>query len=345
MRIFAHLGTTILVAAGLTAVTPWAALAAPAAASPPAMTVSSQWSGPDGGWDYVTFDAGRDRVYVARTYGVLAIDLASGKVTDHFADGARTHAVVVVPDSDLLLVTNGADNTARIISASDGSLKASVATGKGPDAAVYDPASKAMWVMDHAGGDITVIDPLNATVLATIPVGGALEFAAVDGKGRLYVNIEDKSEIAVVDTVSRTVVARYALPGCVEPSGLALTDAGLLIAACDNEVAAVVEAATGKLLARLTIGGGPDAVAYDRRLQRAYIPTSDDGKLWRIDLSKAGAKVVSSSPTQPSGRTAAVNTLTGEVYVPVAAYDPPAGAGQRPPQKPGSFKVMALKDN
>ncbi len=344
---------TALTAAGLAAlavacVHGGSALAAPAKATPPKAapapalpTASTRLPGADGGWDYASFDAGRGRVYVARTNGVMVIDVATGKVTDHFADGQRTHGVVVIPGSDALLVTNGADATAHLISAADGSLIAAVPTGKGPDAAVYDPATKLVWVMDHAAGDITLVDPKTHQAAGTVTVGGTLEFAAVDGKGRLYVNAEDKNDIAVIDTRSRKLLKRYPLKGCDGPSGLVLTDKGLLIATCDG-VAAVLDAATGRQLPSITIGVGPDAAIYDAPRQRVYIPTGRDGQLWTIDVSGRVPRLLGASPSVKGARTGTVDTATGVVYLPAAEYQP-AVQGQRPATVPGSFFVLVMK--
>jgi YVTN family beta-propeller protein len=321
----------------------FAAFAAAAQAAPAPLTLEARIAGPDGGWDYATVDSAHHRLYVARTWGVMVLDTDTRKLTEHFAEGVRTHAVLPIPGTDILLTTNGGDNSARFLDAKTGALLASVPTGKSPDAAVYDPASGQVWVMNHAGGDVTVIDPVKRSVVATVAVGGTLEFAVVDGKGRLYVNVEDRNEIAVIDTKAGKVVAHYPLKGCDEPSGLALTDYGQLIASCGNDVAAVLHATDGKAAPNLAIGSGPDAVLYDSAHQRAYIPTSEDGKLWTLAVAKSGVRVLSSSPTQISGRTGAVDPRTGEVYIPAASYQPPAVATDRPTQTPGSFAVLVLK--
>ncbi|MDB5429581.1 MAG: gluconolactonase [Caulobacter sp.] len=332
----------LLVAAALCAVPAAGAPAKPSVPKPPAVTIAARIAGPDGGWDYVSADPARHRIYVARTDGVMAIDTTTGQVIDHLTAGARTHGVVVIPGSDLLLVTNGADSTAHLVNAADGALVATIPTGKGPDAAAYEPQTRLVWVMDHAAGDITLIDPVKREAVGTIPVGGILEFAVSDGKGRLYVNAEDKNDIAVIDTKTRKLIGRYSLKGCEGPTGLVLTAKGLLIASCDD-AAVVLRASDGKPVTTLKIGGGPDAAIYDAARQRVYIPSGEDGRLWIIDVKGATPRLLGSVATQVGARTGMVDPATGDVYLPAAQYNPPTEAGKRPTMVPGSFVVLKMK--
>ena len=318
-------------------------LAGSAAIAAPAYSVVQKVAGPDGGWDYASFDPVLRRVYVSRGDGVMVIDADSGAATAHFADGARVHSVVPIPGSDEILTTNGNDNSARILSAKDGSLRASVPTGKGPDAAVFDPATRKVFVMDHAGGDITIVDVAARKASGSIPVGGDLEFAAVDGKGRLYVNVEDKGEIAVVDTLGGKLVTRYALKDCVEPSGLVFTTGGMLIAACANGVAKVLDAGSGAEVATLKIGARPDAVIYDPGRRLAFVPAGGDGTLTVLSIDgPRKVSVAGSVATERGARTGTTDPKSGRIYLPTAQYTPPSAPGQRPGIVPGSFKVLVL---
>jgi DNA-binding beta-propeller fold protein YncE len=318
------------------------ALAA-APAHPTGLHVASRIAGPDGGWDLVSFDDAHRRVLVAHAGVVIAIDADTGKANLAFAAGDRLHAVIPIPGTQLLLTTNGGDNTAHIISAADGSLVASVPTGAKPDAAIYDPASKLALVMDAGSGEITLVDVKAAKSAGTIAVGGSLEMPALDGKGRLYVNVEDKNEIAVVDLKTRATVAHYALAGCDGPTGLAYVSGGRLVSACANGVAKIIDAATGHEIASLPIGGRPDAVLYDESRHIAMIPSGLTGTLAVIALTGAGDNtVVDTIDTQIGARTGAVDPKSGRVYLPTAEYNLPVPAGQRPTTKPGTFQVLVL---
>jgi DNA-binding beta-propeller fold protein YncE len=322
--------------------------AAPAALAGPAtgasgLKIVARIPGPDGGWDYASFDPVRRRLYVTHGLSVMMVAADTGAVTPAFAAGLGLHAVVPVRAHDVIVTTNSGDNSARIISAADGKLIASVATGTKPDAAVLDAASGLVVVANGASGDVTLVDVKARKSVGLIPVGGALEFTQTDGRGRLFINVENKNEIAVVDIAARKVVARWPLAGCDGPSGLAYVAANRLISSCSNGVAPITDAATGKLIASLKIGRGPDSVLYDPVRKLAYIPCGRDAVLEVIALS--GPKnntIIDTVATQTGARTGAVDTKTGRVYLPAAQYDPPAVAGQRPKMKPGTFEVLVL---
>jgi len=305
------------------------------------LQVVERLNGPDGGWDYASYDPVRRRIYVAHGTVVLSVDLATGKLNDNFGPGNRLHEVVVVPGRDLLVTTNSGDSTAKILKASDGALLKSLSVAPDPDGAAYDPASGLVVVVNGDSGMLTLIDPVRRTVAGTIKVGDHLEFGQPDGKGRFYVNVEDKGQVAVVDLKARKVLGRYDMAGCQRPTGLAYVEGGRLISSCAG-VAKIPDAASGKELASLKIGGFPDAVLYDPGRHLAYIPTALDGRLWVIALSgKDNNSIVESVPTQPGARTGAVDLKTGRIYLPTARYGP-IEPGKRPQPKPGTFQVLVL---
>ncbi len=317
------------------------AVGAPAAGSS-GLKVTARIAGPDGGWDYASFDPARRRVYVAHGASVMAIDADTGKVTATFAAGSHLHAVVPVPGTDLIVTTNSGDDTARVLAAADGRLIASIPTAKGPDGAAYDPSTGLVMVIDGDSGEVTLVDPKAGKAVGSIHVGDGLEYPAADGKGRLYVNVEDKNEIAVVDIAARKAIARYPLGDCHGPTGLALVAGNRLISACANGVAKIVDAPSGRVIATLKIGAGPDAVLYDEIRGLAYIPSGRTGTLAVIALSgKDNNTIVDTVPTQTGARTGAVDPKTGKIYLPAAQFLP-AAAGKRPAPKPGTFEVLVL---
>src|SRR5947209_697182 len=218
--------------------------AAPAAAAVPNYHVVAQLPAGDGGWDILSVDPVDQRLYVGRPDGVTAIDLRTGKATDRIVPGQRVHAALAIPGTHEVISTNGESNTATLFDGRTGRIRATIPTGKKPDAAAYDPATRTLWVMDPGSGEATVIDPVMAKVLATVAIGGSLEFAAPDARGRMYVNVEDKNEVAVLDTKARKVVARFPLAGCDGPTGIVYA-AGEIVSACGNGVA-VVSAPDGR---------------------------------------------------------------------------------------------------
>jgi len=307
------------------------------------LKVIARIAGPDGGWDYASFDSARGRVYIAHGAQVMVIEAGSGAVIPRFADGDHLHAVVPVPGADRLVTTNSGDATARIISAADGRLIASLPTAADPDGAGYDPSTGFVLVMDGEGQEVTLVDPVGERVAGSIPMNGKLEFPAVDAKGRLFVNVEDKNEIAVVDIGARKVTRHYPLTGCQAPTGLAYVAGERLIAACSDGAVKILSARDGAEIASLATGRGPDAVIYDAGRALAYVPSGAQGELAVIALTgPANNTLIATVPTQKGARTGAVDSTSGRLYLPAADFLPPASPGARAKPKPGTFIVLVL---
>jgi DNA-binding beta-propeller fold protein YncE len=298
--------------------------------------------GPDGGWDLAAIDPETRRLYVAHGDSVMAVDLDSLKVNPKFVEGQRLHAVLPLPDGKALS-TNGGNNTATIFEAATGKTIASVPTGQNPDAAIFDTASGLALILNGKSGDVTLIDPKTGTSPGRIAIGGKLELPAIDGQGRAYINIEDTAEIAVVDIAGRKVVTRYPLPGCEEPSGLALDPAsGMLVTSCANGKALVLNAKDGKVVTTLTIGLRPDTVIFDPSRKVFFIPCGE-GSLAVIG-EKAGAApiVIATIPTANGARTGALDAKTGRLYLPTADFEEPKPGERRHPVIPGTFRILIV---
>jgi len=306
-----------------------AAAGLPAAAAP-TYAETGQVAGPDGGWDYASFDPVHRRLFISRSNGLTALDVDSGALIGHLADGQRTHEPLVLPGGDAVLLTNGGGGNALLLNAADGKLIAAIPTAPFPDGATYDPDS-GFAVTTSGTGTATILDPVAKTEVGTIAVGGGLEFPAADGRGHVFINIESANQIAVLDVKAKTVTARYALTGCDGPSGLAYApDADVLVAACSNNVAVVVAAKTGAVVATLPIGKGPDSTLYDPARKLIFIPCGRDGVLEVIDVgSGPDAKVIQTVKTELGARTGAVDPKTGKIYLPAASYGPPPAGRKR----------------
>lgn len=329
-----------------------AAFVAAGAVAAPSYSVTGHIKIDDGGWDYASFEPVHGRVFISRSAGaVTVVDVAAKTASTLTIPGSgRMHESLPLNQGALLLVTDGTANVAHLIDPASGASVADVPTGTKPDAAVFDPASGLALVMNGKSGDVTFIDPVAHAAVATVAVGGALEFAAVDGAGKAFVNIEDQNQIGVIDTKAHTLVGHYALAGCENPSGLAYAPigtkrgAGVLIAACANKVAKVIDAANGHDVATLTIGAGPDAVIYDPKRKLAFIPCGRDGVLEVIAVSDAKhIAIVQTVTTQVGARTGAVDPATGALYLPTAQFQPPATpGGGRAAVIPGTFELLVV---
>jgi hypothetical protein len=272
--------------------------------------------------DHAAVDPVLRQLYVARGFGVTAVDLDSGKTTRQLVPGQHVHAVVPLPGGKVLS-TNGDADTATLFEGKSGKVIAELVTGKEPDAAVYDPASDQVLVINAKDGTATVIDPVRARAVDTVRIGGNLEFAVADGSGHVFVNIEDEGSVAVIDTRSKTVVSHYDLPGCDRPTGLGLDPgAGILLAACANRIAVALHAADGTSAgAPIAIDRRPDAVIFDPVHRRFLIPCGQDGTLIVIaESADRGVVAVASIKTAVGAHTGAIDPKTGLIYLPTADY-------------------------
>ena len=196
-------------------------------------------------------------------------------------------------------------------------------------------------VMDHAGGQVELIDPKAHRVVGTIDVIGDMEAAAVSA-GRAYVNVGDKNEIAVINIAGRKVIDRWALPGCDAPTGIALiADGKRLMAACDGS-SVIVDIAKGKVVQALPTGRGADGIAYGARRKLAFVPAGRDGTLAVIDVHADRAKIAQTLPNQASSRTIAIDPASGRLYIPAAKFTKALPTGGRPAMVLGSFVVLVI---
>ena len=315
-----------------------------AAADPaPAYAVTDRIKAPDGGWDYVSFDPAHRRLYVSRAGGVLALDVDSGALTPHLTNAQKTHESLPLNGGAMVLVTDSGTNSAHLIDAMTGASLAEVPTGQKPDSATFDAGSGLALAMNGKSGDATLIDPVARKAVGSIVIGGALEASDSDGAGKVFVNIEDQNQIAVLDVKAHAVAARYPLKGCEGPTGLAYAkDAGVLISACANRVAKVIRASDGQDLATLAIGAGPDSVIYDAERRLAFIPCGRDGVLEVIAVHGPGdVAIVQTVKTQMGARTGAVDPRSGKLYLPTARFMP-SPSGGRPVAAPGTFEILVV---
>ena len=318
-----------------------AAVAKPAGA--PRYHVAATIAGPDGGWDFASVDADRGRLYIARSNAVSVVDLADGKMRQ-LAPAQRGHAVVVLDGGATIFETDGGTGLGRFISADDGKVLAEVATGKKPDAALFDPVSGRIAVMNPGDGMVALVDPVARKLVASFKVAGGLEFAVADGRGGAFANLEDAGAIAHIDLKAGKLLGTMKLAGCEGPTGLALVAHGTrLISACANGVAVVVDAKTGRMVATLPIGRDPDAVLVDEARGLAFIPCGGSGTLVALSIADADHIAVAGTiATQIGAKTGAIDPRTGRIYLPTATLAAPEPGAKRGKPVPGSFVVLVV---
>ena len=198
--------------------------------------------------------------------------------------------------------------------------------------------------MNPGDGSLTLIDPKSRAAVGSITVGGSLELGASDGKGRIFINVEDRNDVAVIDLKSRKLVTRVPLAGCDGPTGIAyLALSRTMLSSCANGVAAVTDAQTQKVTHLLPIGAGPDTVLYDAKRKLAFVPAGRSGELDMFSDSPKGVSPAGKITTQLGARTAALDEKTGRIYLPAAEYMPPDKPGGRPQAKPGTAVVVVVE--
>jgi YVTN family beta-propeller protein len=295
--------------------------------------------GGEGAWDYITYDPDGDRVFVGHSNEITVIDAHTGKKTGSIpAVGA--HGVALVPDKNLGFSTNGRAGTVTAFDLKTLAVKQDIKAGQNPDAIIYDPYSKQVIVMNGRSKEVMVIDPDSLKVVATIPLGGKLEAATAE-PGHVYVNVEDLSEIASIDSKTWKEDHRWKLTGCEEPSGMGIDEKQhRLFSVCDNKKMVVVDATNGQILATLDTGEGTDGGGFDPGLGYAFASNGRDATLTVVKEDNGKYVVAGNVPTQQGARTMAVDPKSHRVFLPTAELGPPAQGQRWPSVKPGTFSVL-----
>jgi YVTN family beta-propeller protein len=303
--------------------------------------------GGEGGWDYLTVDSSAHRLYISRSTHVMIVDTVTGNVVGDIPDTPGVHGIALAPELGRGFISNGKANTASIFDIKTLKVIAQVKTGENPDAILYDPFSQRVFTFNGKSKDATVFEAKSGTVLGTIALRGKPEFAATDDQGRIFVNIEDTSEVVELDSKKLTVTKRLSLSPCAEPTGMALDrEHHRFYSGCRNKVMAVLDADAGKVIAAVPIGEGVDAVAYDAGTGLAF-SSNGEGTLTIVRERSPGTFDAETIPTQRGARTLALDTKTGKLYLPAAEFapvpaSPPGAPKPRPAMIKDSFAVLVV---
>jgi YVTN family beta-propeller protein len=222
-----------------------------------------------------------------------------------------------------------------------------VDTGKNPDAIAYEPAKGEVYIFNHSGTSVTVIEAKSAKVVSTIELGGTPEFAVADSAaGRVYCNLEDKSEVVAIDSAKHEVVSRWSLAPGKEPTGIALDAAHhRLFAACNNKMMVMLNTETGKVVTTVPIGSGTDGCAFDPGTQLAFASCGEGVTTIAKEETPDKLTVVQTLKTEPRARTMEVDPRTHRIYLPCAQFQPapspsPGASPGRPTVVPNTFKLL-----
>jgi YVTN family beta-propeller protein len=307
--------------------------------------------GGDGGWDTLAYDAAGNRLFISRATRVQVVDMGSGKPLTEIPGTAGVHGIALAPELGKGYTSNGKENTVTVFDLKNLQQISKLGiSGDNPDAILYEPVTKRVFTFNGKSHDATVIDAATDKVLGTIALDGKPEDAVADGRGGVYVNIEDKSELAHIDAAKSAVLDTWSLAPCTEPSGLAMDIKNRrLFSGCHNKLMVVTDADSGKLLASLPIGEGVDGCSFDAGSQLAF-SSNGDGTLTVVHEDTPDKYVVAQDAvTQKFARTMTLNPGNHDVYLVTAEVqilplpaDAPAGTRPQRNVLPGTFTVLVM---
>ncbi|MDQ2752766.1 MAG: YncE family protein [Bacteroidota bacterium] len=297
-----------------------------------------------GGWDYIFVDTASNKLYVSHGMQVNVLDKTTGDSLGVISHTNGVHGIAVVHSVNKGFTSNGRSNNVTVFDLKTLQVVDSIATGENPDAIFWDDYSNTIITCNGRSKNLSVIDPSTDKVVATIDVKGKPETAVSDGKGKVFINNEDKSEIEVVDITKHELIASWPIAPGTSPSGLAIDrSTKRLFAGCDNKLMMVIDATNGKVVAQVPIGDGCDGTAFNRNTKMAY-SSNGEGTLTMVkETSKDKFDVVANVPTKRGARTCTVDTKTATVYLPTADFGTAAAGERRAPMIPGTFQILVVK--
>jgi len=302
----------------------------------------------EGGWDYITYDAVGGRLFVAHATKVDVLDARAGKVIGQIPKTPGVHGIALVQEAGKGYISAGEVNTVIEFDLKTLNVVGHIPTGTKPDAIVYDEGSRRVLVSNGDSNDLTVVDPFHGRSIGPIALGGAPEYIVGDGKGTIWVNLEDKNETLMVDPKAMAVKKRFKLPGCDEPASLDMdrTTRRLFIG-CGNKKLTVLDADSGKVVSQFPIGDHVDATIFDPA-RRLVFTSTGDGKITVVREDSADKfTVVDTITTQHGAKTMAYDASSGRIFLPTVEGVPSTATGppsaKRGMYKPGPFVVLVVE--
>jgi YVTN family beta-propeller protein len=324
-----------------------------AAGAPPATAQSYHVTntillGGDGGWDYLTFDSASHRLFIARQSRIMVVNPDNGTVLGEIPGINGAHGVALAANGRGF-ATSGRDSSVVMFDLKTLAVEGRIPAGDDADAILYDPGTRRIYTFNGDAGTSTVIDPGTGKAVATIPLGGKPEFGVAAGDGILFVNIEDRAKVAEIDGAAGKVKRQWSLAPCESPTGLAIDRAHhLLFSGCRNQLMAVSDASSGRLLTTVPIGEGVDGCAFDPGTQLAFA-SNGDGTLTVIhEDSPRKFSVLANVDTRRGARTLALDEQSHRVFTVTAELGPaPEPTSEHPHPRPsivpGTFALMTLE--
>jgi DNA-binding beta-propeller fold protein YncE len=302
--------------------------------------------GGEGSYDLLCVDSGARRLYLSHATRVEVLDADTGKKVGEIAPANGVHGIAVAPEFNHGFITNGKDNTVTMFDLKTlQALKVIPIQGKKPDALDYDAETKQVFVCNSGSGDLAVIDAGTGEFKAKVALSEGLEGLVFDGRGRMFVNDEDKSVVFVVDTHALKLIATWPLAPGEGPTGLAIDRThDRLFSACGNGKFVVLNSDTGAILTILPIDKSPDGAAFDPATGRAFAPCRGGTLTVVQEESPDKFSVLQTVATQWGAKTIALDEKTGRIFLPTAKFGPlpTDGSSHHPPVLPDTFTVLVV---
>jgi len=300
-----------------------------------------------GGWDYLAIDSSKHRLFISRGNRIMVVDTQTGILLTEIPGIQRSHGIALAPEFNKGFATDGAGS---VLIFDYTTLKQidSVKTDKGSDGVIYDPSSKRIFAMNGDPNTASVIDAASGKLIGTVPLGGGPEFTAADGKGYVFVNLEDKNALAKINARTLKVEQTWPLAPCESPSGLAIDAANeRLIVGCHNKLMVFVDGNSGKVIGTVPIGQGVDANRFDPGTGFAFASCGDGTITVAHEDSADKFSAVDVIATQRGARTMEVDPATHNVYTVTAEFGPaPAATADNPRPRPSivpdSFALLVF---
>jgi YVTN family beta-propeller protein len=269
-----------------------------------------------GKWDYLTVDEGARRLYVSHGAQVEVIDLDSFNIAGSVPSTAGVHGIAIAPNLGRGFTSNGQSSTSTVFDLKTLKTISEVKTGQGPDGIIFDPATSRVFVFDGGDNKATVIDAAAAKVAGSVDLGGGPEFAAADGRGAVYNNLEEQSQVIKIDSRKLTVEQRWPTAPCVSPSSMAMDRANRrLFIGCRSKVMAVMNADTGQVVTTLPIGDHVDATAFDPETKLIF-NSNGEGTISVIrEDGPDSYSAVQTVKTLPRAKTMALDSKTHRLFL------------------------------
>jgi YVTN family beta-propeller protein len=298
----------------------------------------------NGGWDYLAIQPGSEKLYVSHSSQVNIVNKTTGDSLGVIPGTSGVHGIAFVPGLNKGYTSNGRSNTLTVFDLQTDKILAQLPVAQNPDAIMYDDFSKRVIVCNGRSNSISMVDPENDKVVGTVDVGGKPEEAVTNGAGTLFVNIEDKNEIAVIDLKSMKLLHRWPLQPGEAPTGLAIdnTTQRLFSACSDSKLLMILDATNGAIISKIPIGAGCDGIVFDEA-SKIIFTSNGEGNITVVkENNKDSFSKVASLPTKRGARTIALDAATHKLYLPTVDFDMKNQSNGRPAPVANSFQVMVF---